>query len=71
MKTSPFTGGKVTLKKERREFEFRKSKFDIVYHYYVCEDTKEEFTNTEIDELNLVQVYNQYREEEGIPFSLR
>lgn len=68
MKTSPFTGGKVTLKKERKEFEFRKSKFEIIYHYYVCEDTKEEFTDTQIDELNLVQVYNQYREKEGIPF---
>ncbi|WP_352423916.1 type II toxin-antitoxin system antitoxin SocA domain-containing protein [Proteiniphilum sp.] len=68
MKASPFTGGKVTLKKERKEFEFRKSKFEIIYHYYVCEDTKEEFTDTQIDELNLVQVYNQYREKEGIPF---
>lgn len=68
MKASPFTGGKVTLKTERKELEFRKSKFEIVYHYYVCEDTGEEFTNTQIDELNLIQVYNQYREKEGIPF---
>lgn len=68
MKASPFTGGKVTLKTERKEFEFRKSKFEIVYHYYICEDTKEEFTDTQIDELNLIQVYNQYREKEGIPF---
>lgn len=70
MKTSPFTGGKVTLVKENKEFEFRKSKFEILYHYYVCEDTKEEFTDTQIDELNLIQVYNQYREKEGIPFPL-
>lgn len=69
MKKSPFTGGKVTLKREQREFEFRKSKFEIVYHYYLCEDTQEEFTDTQIDELNLAQVYNQYREKEGIPFS--
>lgn len=68
MKASPFTGGKVTLKTERKEFEFRKSKFEIVYHYYICEDTKEEFTDTQIDGLNLIQVYNQYREKEGIPF---
>jgi len=68
MKTSPFTGGKVVLKTERKEVEFRKSKFEIIYHYYVCEDTREEFTDTQTDELNLIQVYNQYREKEGIPF---
>ena len=68
MKTSPFTGGRITLKKEKKEFEFRKSKFEITYHYYVCEDTKEGFTDTQIDELNLIQIYNQYREKEGIPF---
>lgn len=68
MNKSPFTGGKVALKTERKEFEFRKSKFEIIYHYYVCEDTREEFTDTQTDELNLVQVYNQYREKEGIPF---
>lgn len=69
MKISPFTGGKATLKMKRNEFEFRKTKFEIVHHYYFCEDTKEEFTDTQIDELNLIQVYNQYREKEGIPFS--
>lgn len=66
---SPFTGGEVTLIKEIRHFEFRGSKFDIMYHYYKCEDTGEVFTDTQLDKLNLNQVYNQYREKEGIPFS--
>ncbi|MFK2137546.1 type II toxin-antitoxin system antitoxin SocA domain-containing protein [Bacteroides fragilis] len=36
--------------------------------YYLCEDTKERFTTTEIDEINISQVYNQYRIKYGIPF---
>lgn len=65
---SPFTGGKVVLKQENAELMFRKEKFQYVYIYYLCEDTKERFTTTEIDEINLSQVYNQYRIKYGIPF---
>lgn len=65
---SPFTGGKTLLLNEKREFEFRGNKFPIKYHFYRCVDTGEEFTDTELDELNLNQVYNQYREKESIPF---
>ncbi len=66
--TSPFTGGEAILIKEPREVEFRGSKFYIVHHSYQCADTGEKFSDTKQDELNLNQVYNQYREKEGIPF---
>ncbi len=65
---SPFTGGEAILKKEPREVDFRGSKFHIVHHHYQCVDTGETFTDTDLDELNLNQVYNKYREKEGIPF---
>jgi uncharacterized phage-associated protein len=65
---SPFTGGKVTLMQEPRELVFRKEKLAYVAHYYVCADSQEQFTTTELDELNLGQVYNQYRVKYGIPF---
>lgn len=65
---SPFTGGEVKLIKEKKSFEFRKMSFEIIYHYFKCVDTGEEFTNTELDELNTNQAYNQYREKECIPF---
>lgn len=65
---SPFTGGKVILKQENSELVFRKEKFQFTHLYYQCEDTKERFTTTEIDEINLSQVYNQYRIKYGIPF---
>lgn len=65
---SPFTGGKVLLHQENSELVFRKEKFQYIHLYYQCEDTKERFTTTEIDEINLSQVYNQYRIKYGIPF---
>lgn len=65
---SPFTGGEIKLMQESREMIFRKEKFTYVAHYYVCSDTQEQFTTTELDELNINQVYNQYRTKYGIPF---
>jgi putative zinc finger/helix-turn-helix YgiT family protein len=66
---SPFTGGRVKLEKEPRAFDYRKESFEVFYHYYVCEDTAERFTTTEIDTLNLNQVHNMYRARYGIPFT--
>lgn len=65
---SPFTGGEIRLVQEAREMIFRKEKFSYMAHYYVCADTQEQFTTTELDELNINQVYNQYRVKYGIPF---
>ncbi|WP_160712233.1 type II toxin-antitoxin system antitoxin SocA domain-containing protein [Chitinophaga solisilvae] len=64
---SPFTGGSVRLEKETRSFEYRKEAFGIVYHYYICNDTGEEFTTAELDTLNISQVHNKYRSRYGIP----
>ncbi|MBK8787021.1 MAG: DUF4065 domain-containing protein [Chitinophagaceae bacterium] len=66
---SPFTNGETQLKKEHRDFVFRKESFTVLYHYYVCKDTKEQFTTSSIDTLNLAQVHNKYREKYGIPFT--
>ncbi|MDP3467077.1 MAG: DUF4065 domain-containing protein [Daejeonella sp.] len=65
---SPITGKEMILIKEKRSFDFRKETFDIVYHYYKCQDSKEQFTTTTLDEVNMNQVYNQYRDKLNIPF---
>ena len=65
---SPFTGGEARLMREPRELVFRKEKFTYIAHYYECVDTQEQFTTTELDTLNINQVYNQYRVKYGIPF---
>lgn len=65
---SPISGKQMTLVKEPRTLEFRKVPFEIVFHSYRCEDSGEQFTSTELDELNINQVYNQYRDKFNIPF---
>jgi DNA-binding transcriptional regulator YiaG/uncharacterized phage-associated protein len=51
-----------------REFTFRKEQFKIKFHYLVDPKTMEEFTTTELDEINTNQVYNQYRDKHNLPF---
>ena len=65
---SPITGKAMKLIQERRSMDFRKETFEIVFHYYKCEDSGEQFTTTSFDEVNMNQVYNQYRDKFNIPF---
>ncbi len=65
---SPVTGREMIFTKERRSIDFRKETFEIIYHYYKCEDSEEQFTTTSLDEVNMNQVYNQYRDKFNLPF---
>lgn len=65
---SPITGAAMKLATERRSMDFRKETFEIVFHYYKCEDSGEQFTTTSMDEVNMNQVYNQYRDKFNITF---
>ena len=65
---SPITGKEMILTKEKRSIGFRKESFDVVFHYYKCEDSGEQFTTGALDDVNMNQVYNQYRDLFNIPF---
>lgn len=65
---SPFTDGEATLQFEKKELEFRKDVFSVIQFFYKCNDTGEEFTTDELDQINVNQLYNQYREKYGVPF---
>ena len=66
---SPITGKEMELRMESNfEITFRKEEFSIVHHYWLCTETREQFTTDPIDDLDLGQVHNQYREKYGIPF---
>lgn len=65
---SPITGKEMKMIQEKRSIIFRKETFEIVFHYYKCDDSGEQFTTTALDELNMNQVYNQYRDKFNIPF---
>lgn len=58
----------MKLIREHATLPYRKDEFNIVYHAYECEKTKERFTNDELDLINITQVHNLYREKNGIPF---
>jgi putative zinc finger/helix-turn-helix YgiT family protein len=65
---SPVTGKEMILKKENRVLSFRKEKIEVVYHYYLCEDSGEQFEDDQLSDLNITQVYNKYRERLRLPF---
>ncbi len=65
---SPFTGIEMKLIKEKEILPYRKDEFEIVYHSFECDQTKERFTNDDLDLININQVHNLYREKYGIPF---
>lgn len=65
---SPFTGKEMIPMMEWRKMEYRKEKFDIVFHCCQCEDTGEQFEDEHCSLLNYNQVVNQYRVKHHIPF---
>jgi len=65
---SPITGKPMIFTKEASELTFRKESFPYIHHNYLCKDTGERFTTTDLDEADIQQVYNQYRQKYNIPF---
>ncbi|MBK6776787.1 MAG: hypothetical protein IPG74_13440 [Flavobacteriales bacterium] len=57
----------MVLCREPRSLTFRKEEFHIIYHFYKDTDG-EQYTEEETDEVNINQVYNQYRDKYNLPF---
>ena len=66
--TSPFADCEATLMKERREIKYRGEFFSYMHSFFRCDQTGIDFTTTELDDGNIMQVYDQYRIKYGIPF---
>lgn len=64
---SPFTGGKAKKKVKSETFSFRNERYTVKRYYYQCQDTGKIFSNAEVDDKIMKDVYNQYRERHGIP----
>jgi uncharacterized phage-associated protein/DNA-binding transcriptional regulator YiaG len=65
---SPFADGFALLHQEAATEKFRKEEFSFTYHHYVCQATGQSFTTDELDNLNVSQVYSQYRQKHQIMF---
>jgi putative zinc finger/helix-turn-helix YgiT family protein len=58
---SPITGKPMAIHTEVQTLNFRKEEFTVKQRFYLCEDSGERFTSTQLDEVNLSLVYNAYR----------
>ena len=58
----------MKVAKELRDMTFRKESFQVVFHYYQCEESGEQFEDEHFSELNCNQIVNQYRVRHHIPF---
>lgn len=66
---SPFRNCEAHLRRVPDTMKFRGKTYHFLNHYYVCDESGEEFTDEETGEINFAQVYNQYRQENNIPFA--
>lgn len=64
---SPYSGKEMNLHSEIVTTEYRGETFSYVSHYYLDEDTGDEYTTTESDTEDLNQIYDQYRNRHSIP----
>jgi hypothetical protein len=58
---SSLTGKSMRLCKSLQTITYKGENFEVLYYYYLCEDTQERYTTDELDELNLAQVQLQYK----------
>lgn len=65
---SPFRDCEAHLRRVPDTMEFRGKTYHFLNHIYVCDESGEEFTDEATGEINFAQIYNQYREENNIPF---
>lgn len=65
---SPITGKMMPLIWEDRVMEFRKEKFHVLFPFYKCPDSGEQFTTTDTDGVWYRQIANQYCCKYGIPY---
>ena len=65
---SPFTGKEMKVVEEWREMVYRKETFPILFHYYLCEKTGEQFEDEHFSELNYNQVIDKYKESQNPAF---
>jgi transcriptional regulator with XRE-family HTH domain len=65
---SPYANGKAELMYETSNETFRKEVFKVRKYFYKCKKTGKEFTTSEAGDLNIIQIFNMYRERKKILF---
>ncbi len=58
---SPLTGKEMKLMSEPSTLNYKGKTYNVTHHYYLCELTNEQFTTTELDEMNLQELNKQVK----------
>lgn len=58
---SPLTGKEMKLMSEPSTLDYKGKTYNVIHHYYLCELTNEQFTTTELDEINLLELNKQVK----------
>lgn len=58
---SPLTGREMKLMSEPSTLDYKGKTYNVIHHYYLCELTNEQFTTTELDEMNLQELNKQVK----------
>lgn len=58
---SPLTGKEMKLMSEPSTLTYKGKEYNVIHHFYLCELTNEEFTTTELDEQNLLELNKQVK----------
>ena len=51
----------MTLMSESSTLDYKGKTYNLIHHYYLCELTNEQFTTTELDEMNLLELNKQVK----------
>jgi hypothetical protein len=57
---SPITGKEMSVFQELRKMTYRKENYSVLFHFYRCEDSGEQFEDEHCSKLNFNQVIFQY-----------
>jgi hypothetical protein len=58
---SPLTGREMKLVSEPSTMDYKGKTYNVIHHHYLCETTGEQFTTSELDEMNLLGLNKQVK----------
>ena len=58
---SPLTGKEMKLMSEPSTMDYKGKTYNVIHHHYLCETTGEQFTTSELDEMNLLELNKQVK----------
>jgi hypothetical protein len=58
---SPLTGKEMKLMSEPSTLDYKGKIYNVIHHHYLCETTGEQFTTSELDEMNLLELNKQVK----------